>query len=159
MTLKQLRNEYKLSQVEASKILGIPERTYRRYESDDNYGSSFKRKMFIEILNNQFEINEEKGLLTIEYIKEKISELFDKEYKDQINFCYLFGSYASGKANPQSDVDLYVCSSLSGLNFVGLIEKIRRTLHKKVDLIRSSELVNNIELVNEIMKKGIKIYG
>ena len=58
-----------------------------------------------------------------------------------------------------NDIDLYVASSLTGLKFVGLIERLRQTLHKKVDLIRSSELENNIDLINEIMKEGIKIYG
>lgn len=159
MTLKELRKKYRLSQIETSRILGIPERTYRRYESDDNYGSNIKRRMFVEMLNEHCEITEEKGLLTIEEIKQKVNELFDKEYIGQINFCYLFGSYAKGNANPKSDVDLYVSSSLTGLNFIGLIEKLRQTLHKKIDLIRSSELENNIDLVNEIMKDGIKIYG
>ena len=85
--------------------------------------------------------------------------MFNTEYKGQIDFCYLFGSYAKGLANEKSDVDLYVSSSLTGVRFVGLIERLRQTLHKKIDLIRSSELSNNIELVNEIMKGGIKIYG
>ena len=71
----------------------------------------------------------------------------------------MFGSYAEVLANEKSDVDLYVSSSLTGLRFVGLIESLRQTLHKKVDLIRSSELNNNIDLVNEILKSGIKIYG
>ena len=159
MKLKELRNEYNLSQLEAAKILGIPERTYRRYETDDNYGSLIKRKMFINMLNERCEITEEKGLLSVQLIKEKVSALFDNEYAGQIDFCYLFGSYAKGLANEKSDVDLYVSSSLTGLRFVGLIERLRRTLHKKVDLIRSSELNNNIDLVNEILKGGIKIYG
>ena len=159
MTLKELRIEYKLSQLEAADILGIPVRTYRRYETDDKYGSSIKRRMFIEILNEHCEITEEKGLLNIELIKEKVTSLFDNEYSGQIDFCYLFGSYAKGLANEKSDVDLYVSSSLTGLKFVGLIERLRQMLHKNVDLIRSSELNNNIDLVNEIMKGGIKIYG
>ena len=159
MKLKELRNEYNLSQLEAAKILGIPERTYRRYETDDNYGSLIKRKMFINMLNERCEITEEKGLLSVQLIKEKVSALFDNEYVGKIDFCYLFGSYAKGLANEKSDVDLYVSSSLTGLRFVGLIERLRQTLHKKVDLIRSSELNNNIDLVNEILKDGIKIYG
>ena len=159
MTLKELRTKYKLSQVEAAAILGIPERTYRRYESDEKYGSDIKRRMFIEMLMEHCEITEEKGLLTIEQIKVMVSELFDSYYSGQIEFCYLFGSYAKGLANEKSDVDLYIASSLTGLHFVGLVEKLRQTLHKKVDLIRSSELNNNIELMNEIMKDGIKIYG
>ena len=159
MTLKELRQEYNISQCEASTVLGIPERTYRRYETDEMYGSNIKRQMFIQMLNEHYEITEEKGILSIKEIENKVKTLFDNEYKEQIDFCYLFGSYAKGSANEKSDVDLYVSSSLSGLRFVGLIEKLRQTLHKKVDVIRSSELENNIELVNEIMKGGIKIYG
>ena len=111
------------------------------------------------MLNEHCEVKETKGLLTIEQINEIVNRLFNEEYKGQIDFCYLFGSYAKGLANEQSDVDLYVSSSLTGIHFIGLIEKLRQNLHKKVDLIRSSELNNNIELVNEIMKGGIKIYG
>ena len=159
MTLKELRTGYGLSQIEAALIIGIPERTYRRYEIDESYGSNIKRKMFFEILNKHCEITEEKGLLTVDLIKEKANYLFDGEYKGQIDFCYLFGSYTKGTATEKSDVDLYISTSLTGLDFVGLIEELRQTLHKKVDVIRSSELNNNIELVNEIMKGGIKIYG
>lgn len=159
MDLKELREEYGLSQIEAANIVGVPIRTYRRYETDDEYGSFYKREMFSELLKRSCTITEDKGLLTLENIKKKLTDLFDSEYKDCIDFCYLFGSYAKGTAKENSDVDLYVSSSLTGLKFVGLIEKIRETLHKKIDLIRSSELSNNIELVNEIMKEGIKIYG
>ena len=159
MTLRETREQYKLSQNAAADIIGIPARTLRRYESDESYGSQIKRNAFIDCINKHCEITEEKGLLSIEDIKAKLTTLFDNKYKDQIDFCYLFGSYAKGVAKGNSDVDLYVSSSLTGLRFVGLIEDIRQTLHKKVDLIRSSELSNNIELVNEILKGGIKIYG
>ena len=156
MNLLEIRLKYDLSQIKAAEILNIPVRTFRRYEKDETYGSSIKRKSFIETLERNFEINEDNGILSIDIIKEK---LFEKEYKGQIDFCILFGSYAKGMAKGNSDVDLYISSSLIGLRFVGLIEKIRQTLCKKVDLIRSSELENNIELVNEILKEGIKIYG
>lgn len=159
MTLKELRCKYNLSQNEAAKIVDVPERTFRRYESNEFYGSNIKRRIFIELLKEHCEITEEKGLLTVEQIKNLVSQLFDKDYSGEIDFCYLFGSYAKGMANEKSDVDLYISSSLTGLRFIGLIEKLRQSLHKKVDLLRSSELNNNIDLVNEIMKSGIKIYG
>lgn len=158
MTLLDTRSKFGLSQIEASNIVGVPVRTYRRYETDESYGSPIKRNAFIRALNDNCEITEEKGILTIEQIKNKITILFNDEYKNQIEFCYVFGSYAKGCPKENSDVDLYISSSLQGLRFVGLIEKLRQTLHKKVDLIRSSELENNIELVNEILKDGIKIY-
>ena len=49
-------------------------------------------------------------------------------------------------------------TSISGLAFIGLIEKLRSTLRKKVDLIRLSDLGDNEELLKEIMKDGVKIY-
>ena len=159
MNLRETRISYHLSQIDASIILGVPIRTYRRYENDNSYGDAFKRKMFIESLKKQCEITEEKGVLTIEQIKQIVTDLFETKYKGKIDFCYLFGSYAKGTAKDKSDVDLYLFSSLTGLDFVGCIEDLRQTLHKKVDLIRSSELKNNIDLMNEILKGGIKIYG
>lgn len=158
MTLKGVRIQYNLSQIEAANIIGIPVRSLRRYELDENYGSTLKRQMFIELLNKHCEISEEKGLLTIELIKQLLTDLFDTDYKGEIEFCFLFGSYAKGTATETSDVDLYVSSSLSGLRFVGLIERARQVLHKKVDLIRSSELENNANLINEVLKDGIRIY-
>ena len=159
MNLLETRIKNNLSQVEAASIINVPVRTLRRYESNENYGSKFKREAFLKLLNNYCEINESKGLLTKEFIIKTLTELFENEYKGKIDFCYLFGSYATDTAKETSDVDLYVFSSLKGLDFVGCIERIRQSLHKNVDVLRCEELVNNPTLMNEIMKKGIKIYG
>lgn len=159
MKLKEIRTKYKLSQLEAANLVGVPVRTFRRYENDDAYGSKLKRQMFINIINDHCEITETKGLLTIEQIKDSLKEMFKNEYKGKIEFCYLFGSYAKGYAKEDSDVDLCVSTSLTGLDFVGLSEDIRNVLHKKIDLIRFSNLKDNLELINEIMKDGVKLYG
>ena len=159
MTLKETRESYNLSQLQAANIVGVPVRTFRRYELDSNYGDAFKRQKFAEILVNQCEITEDKGLLDVERIKRDLTKLFDDSYKGTIEFCYLFGSYAKGYASERSDVDLCVATSLTGLDFVGLSEDLRNLLHKRVDLIRFDTLSNNLELINEIMKHGIKIYG
>lgn len=159
MTLLQIRNKYKISQALASSSVGIPLRTYIRYENDNNYGSALKRESMIQKLMNIYEITEDKGILSIETIKNELTSLFDSEYKGKIEFCYLFGSYAKGYARDNSDVDLCVSTSLTGLRFAGLSENIRTVLHKRIDLIRFNNLENNLELVSEIMKDGIKIYG
>ena len=75
------------------------------------------------------------------------------------NYCYLFGSYAKGKATPVSDVDLLISTGLTGLKFYGLVEDIRTALHKKVDVLDVNQLNDNIKLINEILKDGVKIYG
>lgn len=158
MTLLECRKENKISQLEAARILEIPLRTYIRYEQDNEYGSILKRKMMLQAMTDFFEINEEKGLLNIEIIKEAVTNLFNKEYKDQIEFCYLFGSYAKGYATEKSDIDLCVSTPLTGLDFVGLSEDLHKVTHKKIDLVRFNNLSTNIELLNEIMKDGVKIY-
>lgn len=159
MTLLETRQKYNLSQLDAAEALKVSLRTYIRYEKDDSYGDEYKRTAFISELDNKYEITEDKGLLTIDYIKDALTQLFDKEYKGIINFCYLFGSYAKGYASEKSDVDLCVDTDLKGLKFVALSEDIRNVLHKKIDLIRFSNLNDNLELVGEILKDGIKIYG
>ena len=159
MNLFDVRKEYGLSQIEASRILGIPVRTYIRYEKDNDYGSTLKRKSMIDALIDKCAITEDKGLLSISQIKQLLTSIFDTEYKDQIEFCFLFGSYAKGYAKENSDIDLCISTNLTGLKFVGLSETIRNTLHKRIDLIRFNNLVENFELVGEIMKDGIKIYG
>ena len=159
MNLLETRNSYQLTQAEAASIINISLRTYIRYENDDSYGSELKREMMIRTLIDECEITETKGLLTIEKIKMELTTLFDSNYSGLIEFCYLFGSYAKGYAKENSDVDLCVSTSLMGLKFVGLSEDIRNVLHKKVDLIRFSNLGTNIELIEEIMKDGVKIYG
>lgn len=159
MCLLEIRKQFGLSQNEASQILNMPLRTYVRYEADDDYGDALKRQMMIASIINKCETTETKGLLSIEQIKESLTKLFQEQYKDTVEFCYLFGSYAKGYAKEDSDVDLCVATSLTGLKFVGLSEDIRNVLHKKIDLIRFSNLENNLSLINEIMKDGIKIYA
>ena len=159
MNLLDTRKKYCLSQIEAASILNMPVRTFIRYEKDDSYGDSLKRNMMLKTLEEKCEITETNGLLTIDKIKELLFNLFESKYKGVVEFCYLFGSYAKGYAKENSDVDLCVSTSLTGLKFAGLSESIREVLHKKIDLIRFSNLGSNLELINEIMKERIKIYG
>ena len=159
MRLRELRESYNISQLQAATIVGMPLRSYVRYESDDFYGDELKRQFIISKLKSECEIDETKGLLSVDKIKKTVSKVFDNEYKGQIDFCYLFGSYAKGYAKDNSDVDLYVSTSLDGFKFVGLMEKLRLALHKKVDLIKMNSEHLNADLLKEIMKDGIKIYG
>lgn len=58
-----------------------------------------------------------------------------------------------------SDVDLLVMVEISGIRFYGMVEELRQSLHKKVEVLDIDQLKGNIELTNEILKDGIKIYG
>lgn len=157
MTLKDYRSELGISIKEASISTCVPLRTYIRYEKDETYGNSLKREQIYKLLKDKYEITEEKGILSINEISKLVSNVL-KKY-NEVEFCYLFGSYAKGYAKENSDIDLCISTSLTGLSFVGLIEELREKLNKKIDLLRLKDLNNNIDLINDIMKEGIKIYG
>ncbi len=101
-------------------------------------------------------VDEDHGILSIQKIKDVCTDVF-ADY--DIEYCYLFGSYAKGKATETSDVDLLIGTSVSGIHFYGLVEAIREGLHKRVDILNREQLESNLELINEILKDGIKIYG
>ena len=72
---------------------------------------------------------------------EKCGNVFQKY---DVDFCYLFGSYAKSKAKPTSDVDLLISANVKGLKFYGLVEEIREALHKKVDVLEINQLKYNL---------------
>ncbi|MBF1006539.1 MAG: nucleotidyltransferase domain-containing protein [Lachnospiraceae bacterium] len=154
--LKSIRLEKELTQQQAAGIVGISLRSYKSYENDLDKRGNLKYNYIYEKLSQINPIDEEHGIVDLEYISRKCSEIFDK-YK--INFCYLFGSYAKGKAKDDSDVDLLISTEIKGLKFFGLVEELRNSLQKKVDVIEVAGLKNNVELLEEILKDGIKIYG
>ena len=156
MTLKELRKQNKLTQAECAKYIGMPLRTYQNYEADASKASSMKYLFMMQKLEEYGFIDEVHGILTIDQIKDSCATVF-KEFP--VEYCYLFGSYATGKATEASDVDLLIATDVSGIKFYDLVEAIRESLHKKVDVLDPKQLLDNPELVNEILKDGIKIYG
>lgn len=156
MELRNIRNKANITQQEASNIVGIPLRTFIRYENEEKYRKTLKYQKICEILEQTFRVDEEHGLLTIDQIKKTCKEVFDKY---NIDFAFLFGSYAKDKQNPLSDVDILISSEITGLDYFGLLEELKESLHKKVDLIRLKDIEPNSELMKEILKVCVKIYG
>ena len=152
MELKELRKQLGLTQPEAANLLNIPFRTYCRYEDQPQYEGTFKYNQMISVLNEMAA----SIVLKIETIKEVVSKICSK-YK--VNACYLFGSYAKGKARSDSDVDLMIVSELEGIEYYQLLGDLENRLKKKIDLIRLETAIQNVKLMNEILKEGVKIYG
>ena len=156
MELKKIRISKGLTQVRAAQILGVSRRTYIKYENGEANLPEVKYNFLCRTLEEYGRIDEEHGLLTIDRIREACSRVFE-EYG--VEYGYLFGSYAKGKATEKSDVDLLVAMPLNGLKFFGLVETLREELKKKVDVLDVAQLDHNAALVQEILRDGIKIYG
>lgn len=153
-TLKQVRKELRLTQNEAAGLLGVSRRSYQHYENNQQAKSTIKYRYMLEELLSILQ-DENQGTLSLEDIKRGCHLVFSKY---DVTYCYLFGSYAKSKAKDDSDVDLLISSEVKGLKFFGMIEELRETLHKKIDVIGFEQLVDNKQLLHEVLKDGIKIY-
>ena len=154
MNLSEIRKQNGLTQKQAAELIGIPYRTYIRYEENPSYVGTYKYQKIMEDLLNKVKIDEEHGMLSIDKIRELLIPVLEN---NGISFCYLFGSYAKGYASERSDVDLLVDTELTGFNFFGLVEEIRQALHKNIDLLRLKDLKSENPIVLEILKDGIRI--
>ena len=156
MVLKEIRLSKNITQNMAASIAGISLRSYKSYENDPSKVDTIKYKYLIDVLNKYGFVDESHGILTIAKIQEIVTDTLSRF---KVEYCYLFGSYAKGKAKEDSDVDLLVATDITGMDFFGLAETLRENLHKKVDLLNLDQLGNNRELLNDILKDGIRIYG
>ena len=102
------------------------------------------------IINDAFS-----NVYTIKEIKGIIKPILNKY---GINEVYLFGSYARGEANKNSDIDIY-CEKGNIKTFIdqeNLIDELEEVLKKKVDIIYTTTKLNDY-FKNTIMEEMIKL--
>ena len=145
-----------MTQQEAADFFNVSLRSYKSYENDSQKADTIKYRYMVRELAEKTKVDETHGVLTMEEIRSACSAVFE-DYP--VEFCYLFGSYAKGKATEESDVDLLVSTDLRGLKYYGLVEQLKNSLHKNVDVLDMKQLQNNPDLMKEILKDGVKIYG
>lgn len=93
---------------------------------------------------------------TVETIKNILTPVF-VEY--DIKQAILFGSFAKGCANENSDVDLLVDSRLKGLRLVGFTEAVSQAVVRPVNVIDVSHIKKDSRIDKEIRLTGVTIYA
>jgi len=154
-TLKALRISKKLTQKQACELLGVSLRSYKEYENDEAKVNTLKYRSMVNELEKYTALDEEHGILTMDEIKRACRKVLD-EYS--VKYCILFGSYAKGTPTETSDVDLLISTDVTGLRFYGIAERLREVLCKKVDLLDLRQLTENLDLLDVILKDGVRIY-
>jgi predicted nucleotidyltransferase len=94
-------------------------------------------------------------IYSIQQISDTLTPLF-AEYN--VKKAVLFGSYAKGIADENSDIDLCVDSGLRGLNFMLLVDEIYERLKKEVDMLDVTHIKENSKIGTEIANTGVIIY-
>jgi predicted nucleotidyltransferase len=159
LMIKEARAEYGLTQKDLSEITDIPLRTIENWESGKRTPSPWVEKMVYSYLKqypkNQYGIiTKTKGIYEVNQIKDALLPL---TIKYDINKITLYGSYAKGKQEPLSDIDLVVDGNIKGIKFFGLLEDVNNALVKSVDLIHISQIDYNSDIYKNVMK-GIVLY-
>lgn len=156
MSLKELRKSKNLTQAKAAEIAGVSLNSYKNHELGRSKADGAIGKVITEKLEAYKEFDFTHGILTTEQIREKATAIFKGE---EVEFVYLFGSYAKGEATKTSDVDFLLAGEITGLAFFSLGGRLERALGKKVDVIRFQDIVGtNPDLLREIMATGLRIY-
>ena len=115
----------------------------------------------LESLTNKNEyinslIEKDVSTLTIKQIKDIVKPILNKYGISEI---YLFGSYARGEANKDSDVDIY-CEkgNLNTLFKIGYVfEELKTALNKEVDLVFIGSDFDDVDFEEELKRDYIKI--
>jgi predicted nucleotidyltransferase len=94
---------------------------------------------------------------SIEDITVKLTPIFEQ---NGVTKAILFGSYATGEATEDSDVDIVVETdpSVRGLKFYGILGDMIEILNKEVDMLPRQDIVPNGRVDLEVVNKGIVIY-
>ena len=96
---------------------------------------------------------------SVEEIRDIIAPIAKRHGVDRV---YLFGSYARGEANPQSDIDLCVdAAAIRGMFAMGsLYADLEEALQKQLDIITVKSLKYNPDagFVDNMKKDRVLIY-
>jgi len=131
-----------MSMYSLSKQTGLPYTTINRLVNEKlsinncNAGAVFK---IASALGVQMEVlMKGECVYTLDEIAERIAPVAKKYNIPKV---YIFGSYARGEANPDSDVDLMIeVGNLRGLEVISALEEFKNALNKPVDLITTRSL-------------------
>ena len=96
-------------------------------------------------------------IYTINEIKDLLNEILKQT---DVERAILFGSYAKNNQNKTSDIDILIDSKgkIKGLKFYALIDMIKETFDKDVDVIEKTEVDEGSEIDREIEQTGVVVY-
>ena len=108
-------------------------------------------------INIRSKIGRRSPAISIPFIKKCLDETLEKMKNNNIVSISLFGSYAKGNANANSDIDLFVDvdNGFSLFDIADLQIELESALGKKVDLVTKKD---DEYFINHIQKEKIQLY-
>lgn len=99
-------------------------------------------------------------ILTVEQIKKQITIFLNNDNYYPIKKIILFGSYANGTAEVNSDIDLLICNSpnFGGMKNFALISELKDLFFKEIEVFIDRNIDKNSSFYHNIQKEGVTIY-
>ena len=95
-------------------------------------------------------------IFTLEDIAKVVKPLTEKYHVKAI---YLFGSYARGEADENSDLDflVYIDEGFKLTNVLALGEELREALQKRVDIFEIHEINKDSDFYRNVMREKVLV--
>lgn len=95
-------------------------------------------------------------IFTMEDIAKVVKPLTEKYHVKEI---YLFGSYARGEADENSDLDflVYIDEGFKLTNVLALGEELREALQKRVDIFEIHEINKDSDFYRNVMREKVLV--
>ena len=154
--LRTIRKKIGITQEEAAKMVGVSRRTYQTYEEKEIINKAYDE--IYAALKDMEGFNFKDYVLNHKIIKKRCEKVFVNN--PEVECAYLYGSYARGEADEESDVDiLVVLKEAMGLRYYGMAGDLERALGKRVDLQTIDQVCDSVKFMKRFLKDCVKIYG
>ena len=99
-------------------------------------------------------------ILSQDEIRDSINDIIKQDNYYKISKIILFGSYARGDAESNSDIDLMIYDSpaFRGMKVYSFIGDLKEKLHKDIDLFVDRNIVKSSNFYKNIKNEGVIIY-
>ena len=93
---------------------------------------------------------------TLDEIRDKTAPIA-KEY--EIDEIYIFGSYAKGNANDDSDIDFFISQGgvSSLIQYFSFVYDLEKTFDCHVDVVTDG--IEDVDFLESVMNDRVQIYG
>ena len=131
--IKVVRENLELTQEQVSLLTGVPVKTLRNWEQEIRKPSEWTIDLVVDRLlrvkmEEHANVDEPRGVLSFLTIKDNVKDLAKKYDTDRV---YLFGSYIKGTGTEDSDIDIFIESTLYGLDYFRFADSLTEKLGKK----------------------------
>ena len=154
-TIKELRKEMGFTQKQTAKLFHMSLRSYVSYENDVKLFGSYRYNWIRYTMEKMLDEGKSMVILSTKDVKSKCNEVF-RQYP--VDYCILFGPYASNTATETCPVDLFIGTDLIGDDYLEMVDELRKTLYKTVNVVNADNVEIDEEILEDLFMNGIRVY-